>query len=108
MSPVWSCSRCTFTCPRWHGSAAFTLCTGCERELKEARAPEMARMIRKSVEVARFCPVEAFHATDLALLCLFPTSMEVWVPRSQVYQESEVIEDGDSGVLVTTAWWAER
>lgn len=108
MLPAWLCSRCSFTSPAWQGSEAFTLCTACERELKEARAPELARVIRKSVDVVRFCPVEAFHATVLALLCLFPASMEIWVPRSQIHEESEVIEDGDSGELITTAWWAER
>lgn len=51
--------------------------------------------------------VEVLRETDAALLVLGPEGDEVWVPRSQIDDSSEVSEPGDSGVLVIPRWLAE-
>lgn len=55
--------------------------------------------------------VTALRATDKALLCRVTDdgkSREVWVPQSQITDDSEVYAVGHEGQLVVTAWWAER
>jgi hypothetical protein len=46
--------------------------------------------------------------TDMALLCRLETGQEVWIPKSQVDDASEVLDDDDNdrGTLVVTAWIA--
>ncbi len=59
-----------------------------------------------------FDDVEAIRGTERALLCRLTTDKgdrrEVWVPRSQITDDSEVFEVGDAGELVIKAWFAER
>jgi hypothetical protein len=33
---------------------------------------------------------------------------KVWVPKSQVHDDSEVFEDGTEGTLIVKAWFAEQ
>lgn len=33
---------------------------------------------------------------------------EVWIPKSQIHEDSEVTESGDEGNLVITRWLAEQ
>jgi hypothetical protein len=51
--------------------------------------------------------VEAIAETDLALLCLID-DQEIWVPKSQITDDSEVKEEGDAGILTVTAWFTKR
>lgn len=55
--------------------------------------------------------VRAERETDLALLCVWrmgKRNMEHWVPKSQITDDSEVWEPGQSGKLVITRWFAEK
>lgn len=49
--------------------------------------------------------VVCIRETDAALLCQVD-GKEVWIPRSQVLDDSEVNEEGDEGVLVIPEWLA--
>ncbi len=54
---------------------------------------------------AEFEDVEAIAETDKALLCRI-NGEEVWVPQSQIDEDSEVYTKGDRGTLIVTEWWA--
>jgi hypothetical protein len=43
--------------------------------------------------------------TDKAILCLVGTK-EVWIPKSQIDNSSEVQGEGDDGTLVIPEWLA--
>lgn len=47
----------------------------------------------------------ALRDTEKALLVLVG-GREVWVPKSQIEDASEVQEPGDVGVLMVPEWWA--
>lgn len=51
--------------------------------------------------------VECLKETDKALLCLIDGE-EIWIPKSQIDEESEVYEEGQTGLLVITRWLAEQ
>ena len=51
--------------------------------------------------------VTCTKATDHALLCVID-GVEHWIPRSQVFDESDVLEEGDTGSLVITEWIAQQ
>ena len=57
-------------------------------------------------------PVHATRETDKALLVTFDTEYEgeteTWVPQSQIHDDSEVWQTGDSGALVVTPWFARQ
>jgi hypothetical protein len=47
--------------------------------------------------------------TEKALLVILEeTGDEVWVPKSQIHDDSEVFKEGQSGEVVVSAWWAEK
>jgi len=46
--------------------------------------------------------------TDKALLVRFCDGGQSWVPKSQVYDDSEIYEDGDKGKLIISQWIAEQ
>lgn len=50
----------------------------------------------------------AIKQTELALLVRFDDKRELWVPQSQIHDDSEVYAVGDTGKLVVARWWAER
>ena len=54
---------------------------------------------------ADFENVEALRDTKKALLCKID-GQELWVPKSQIHDDSEVWEVGHEGKLVVTEWWA--
>jgi|SoiMethySBSTD1v2_1073268.scaffolds.fasta_scaffold5118883_1 hypothetical protein len=54
---------------------------------------------------AEFLKVECVKETELALLCVIDGD-EVWIPKSQVMDDSEVNAEGDEGTLVVTEWFA--
>lgn len=47
------------------------------------------------------------HETAAAILCVID-GKDVWVPKSQVDDDSDVWEKGGEGKLVVTQWWAEK
>lgn len=47
------------------------------------------------------------HETDQALLCEIHGE-KVWIPKSQITDDSEVYEAGTEGDLVITHWIAEK
>lgn len=49
-------------------------------------------------------------ATTGALLVEFEDEDQddVWIPRSQIHDDSEVYEQGHTGDVVVTTWWAEK
>jgi len=51
--------------------------------------------------------VECLHDTGKALCCLIDGE-EVWVPQSQVDEDSEVYEKGGEGSLVVSGWFADQ
>lgn len=54
-----------------------------------------------------FSNVVAKHETEAAILCVVD-GKEVWIPKSQIDDSSEVKEDGDEGTLVVSEWIAEQ
>jgi hypothetical protein len=51
--------------------------------------------------------VEVTKETDKALLCKVE-GVSVWIPKSQLCEDSEVKAEGDSGTLMVPAWVAEQ
>ena len=51
--------------------------------------------------------VECIRQTEKALLCRIG-KREVWIPQSQVHDDSEVYANGHRGKLTVTAWFAEQ
>lgn len=51
--------------------------------------------------------VECTKETKDAILCVID-GKSIWIPKSQVHDDSEVYKDGDSGTLVITQWIAEQ
>ena len=62
---------------------------------------------RENVGKVTIDDVTCTKETDRAILCLVGTD-EVWVPQSQVDDDSEVYAKGHSGKLIVTAWFAEK
>lgn len=60
-------------------------------------------MARDTVEFEAFCKAES----DKAILCVIDGE-EVWIPLSQVDDDSEVYSKGDEGSLIITEWIAEQ
>lgn len=57
----------------------------------------------------RIPDVVCIRATDAAMLCLV-NEEEVWIPKSQVDDDSEVFDDDDNstGTLVISEWIAKK
>jgi hypothetical protein len=45
--------------------------------------------------------------TPKAILCEVK-GRELWIPQSQIHEDSEVYQDGDEGTLVVSEWFAEK
>ena len=58
-------------------------------------------------EVCEFADVLAIRETEKALLVNVENE-EVWIPKSQIEESSEVAEVGDCGVLEIPQWLAEK
>lgn len=56
---------------------------------------------------AEFEGVEAVAETGSALLCRIDGS-DVWIPKSQIDDDSEVFEKGHEGKLVVSEWIAKE
>jgi hypothetical protein len=57
-------------------------------------------------DVARF-EARALRDSGKALLCKIEEDVEVWIPKSQIDDDSEVYEEGHEGTLVIPLWLAE-
>jgi len=57
-------------------------------------------------DVVSFDQCRAIAETDAAILVDIPGHGKVWIPKSQVDDDSEVYEDGTDGTLVITEWMA--
>lgn len=60
-----------------------------------------------------FVHCTAVRETPKAVLVDMPdyTDDQVWVPKSQIHDDSEVWEDsvdGGTGTLIVSTWWAEQ
>lgn len=51
---------------------------------------------------------EAIRATEKAVLVRRANGEEVWVPQSQICDDSEIFRRGDTGTLVVKRWYAEK
>jgi pectate lyase len=51
--------------------------------------------------------VTVVQETDKAI-CIDDDSNEIWVPKSQITDHSEVWQKGDDGYITVTEWWAEK
>lgn len=56
---------------------------------------------------AKFEDATALRETDKALFCDVE-GREVWIPKSQIDDDSEVYAQGHSGLLVINEWFAEK
>lgn len=56
---------------------------------------------------ATFEDVSVIRETDSALLCRID-GKDVWIPKSQIADDSEVYESGTEGTLVVSQWIAEQ
>ncbi len=56
-----------------------------------------------SIEGAR-----CVSATEKAILVEGIDAKPVWIPQSQIDDDSEVYQVGDEGKLVVSDWWAEK
>jgi hypothetical protein len=52
---------------------------------------------------------ECTHETDLAIKCTVDDMDEpVWIPKSQIHDNSEVYKKGHEGDLIVTSWLAKQ
>lgn len=58
-------------------------------------------------DTVRFPDTYCIRATEDAILVNVENE-EVWIPQSQVHDDSEVWEEGDEGDLVVTRWIAQK
>lgn len=52
--------------------------------------------------------VRATKETDAALFIESDETGKVWIPKSQISSNSEVLHEGDEGTLCVTGWLAEE
>lgn len=51
--------------------------------------------------------VEVLHETEAAILVALDGE-EIWIPKSVIHDDSEVWEEGDTGVFVVKEWFANK
>lgn len=60
-------------------------------------------------EPVRINDVHSIGETTAAVQCVIPgRDVPVWIPKSQIDDDSEVYADEQHGTLIVTAWLAER
>jgi hypothetical protein len=64
----------------------------------------------KEDDPVAFNDCECLNETAKALLVQIPDLDDgaLWIPKSQVHADSEVYEDGHTGTLVITGWFAKK
>jgi hypothetical protein len=63
---------------------------------------------RTDTEVVVFDDCLCIAETAKAIKVILPDNDETWIPKSQVDDDSEVYEDGDSGTLVVSRWFSDK
>lgn len=58
-------------------------------------------------EKTRINDVTVKRVSDKAILCVIEGN-EIWIPQSQIDDDSEVWKEGDEGTLVISAWLANQ
>ena len=58
-------------------------------------------------EKVRIDDVEILRATDKAVLCQIE-DQQVWIPQSQIDDDSEIWKEGDTGTLIVSDWIAKE
>lgn len=53
-----------------------------------------------------FANLHCVAQTLEAVMCIFQDGRKVWVPQSQIHEDSEVWRKGDFGILVISEWFA--
>ena len=61
--------------------------------------------MRASDPTVSFSDVVVKRETDAAILCTI-YDKEVWIPKSQISEDSDVKEEGDEGTLIVSEWIA--
>jgi hypothetical protein len=56
----------------------------------------------------KIASTRALRATDAAVLVHIEDHGDVWIPQSQIHDDSEVSKPGDEGDLIITQWIAEQ
>lgn len=51
---------------------------------------------------------KALRETDLALLVRIDGKREMWIPKSQIHDDSECYEHGTEGKLIVKTWFYEK
>lgn len=46
--------------------------------------------------------------TEKAILCVLDDGSTLWVPKSQIHDDSEVYKPGTDGDLIVSDWWAQQ
>lgn len=60
-------------------------------------------------EPVEFADVECTAESEKAILCKFPDREEpLWIPKSQIDDDSEVYENDGSGKLIISHWIAKE
>lgn len=68
----------------------------------------MAELVEKEgKEYVEIENVKSERSTDLAVCCLIDGE-SVWIPRSQIHDDSEVYDGHQEGTLLITKWIAEQ
>jgi hypothetical protein len=68
----------------------------------------MATEYHRDRRYVEFEDVHCKAQTDLAILCEGVTEDDVWVPKSQVHDDSEVYKKDTDGTLIVSRWWADQ
>lgn len=81
----------------------------CEAYTGRVVLPPKPKEKNMDEEPVSFDDVKVKHETDRALLCVIDGT-DIWVPKSQITDESEVFdnEDHNEGVLIVKHWWADK
>lgn len=66
------------------------------------------RMPRNVEPPVHLGEAECLRTTEKAILVRLETGKEVWIPNSQVHDDSEVFALRHKGRLLITAWWARK
>jgi hypothetical protein len=78
------------------------------RTIRDEDAARRPRDDEDNNEPVTFEDAVAIHATARALMVRLPSGREVWVPQSQVHDDSEVYAAGHAGKLVLIGWFARK
>jgi hypothetical protein len=63
---------------------------------------------RHDEDTAEFDEGFVVRTTEAAVLIEVDGEEEIWVPKSQLREGNDLWEEGDSGSLVVTWWFAEK